>query len=160
MMKKKIGGLTIVEVLVALVLLGVVILISAGLIIPLRVTRDSNIETQALSLARSYIELVRQRWLDPAEYEQSPSNNTVDPKWPTAGTATSNDLVLPNGWTLTTEATIRIGANRYSDGDAEFASSTNLRRFRDTIRNVKITITPNNGAKSVTLETVITVTNP
>ena len=155
-------GLSLIEVLVALAMLGAVILVSAGLIIPLRVTRDSNVETQALTYARSYIELVRQWWLDPNKYEASPLNVTMDPVWPvvldtTIGTA---DLRLPTGWTLTKTATIRTVSGLYSNANSSFATTTTLRRFRDTLRDVTITVSPSNGSKSVTISTVIALTNP
>jgi type II secretory pathway pseudopilin PulG len=153
-------GLSLVEVLVALVMLGAVILVSAGLILPLSVTRDSNTETQALTYARSYIELVRQWWLEPAKFEASPSDGAVNPVWPTAGSAAGNDLRLPTGWTLTKTATIRAGSGRYSDANSNFAASSALRRYRDTLRDVTITINPNNGAKSIAVSTVIALTNP
>ena len=48
--------------MVALALLGVIGLIAGGFLLPLRLSRTSNVETQGLSLARSYLELVKNRW--------------------------------------------------------------------------------------------------
>jgi prepilin-type N-terminal cleavage/methylation domain-containing protein len=151
-------GLTIVEVLVALVLLAALVLVSAGLLIPLQVTRNSNVSTQALSYARSYFEMVRQSWLDPTKYESSPTNTGVDPVWPTWGTGSSVDLRLPTGWTLTRTATIKTNA-MYSDGISSFSAASNLPRLRDTLREVTIVVQPTNGP-SVTVRSLISLTNP
>ncbi len=146
------SGLTVVEVLVAVGLLGVVALITLGLIIPLRVTRDSNVETQALAYGRSYLELVRESWLEPSNYEASPSNATINPVWPST-TGGTPDLTLPSGWIITPTATARTGA-LYTDANTAF-SATALRGYRDTLRNVSIVIQPNNGGRAITLTTVI-----
>jgi prepilin-type N-terminal cleavage/methylation domain-containing protein len=87
-------GLTIVEVLVALVLLGVLGLISLGIVLPLRLNRDAGLSSQATGFARSYLELVKSRWLDLPSYNafSLPNVCTV--------TASNCDLVISTGWTV------------------------------------------------------------
>jgi prepilin-type N-terminal cleavage/methylation domain-containing protein len=151
-------GLTIVEVLVALVLLGALVLVSAGLLIPLQVTRKSSLDTQALSYARSYLELVRQLWLDPSKYELSPTNTSVDPDWPTVSNIAGSALRLPTGWTLTKTAVIKTRPV-YSGAASNFSTTSNLPRLRDTLREVTVTVTPTGGA-SVSVSALISLTNP
>jgi type II secretory pathway pseudopilin PulG len=151
-------ALTLVEVLVALVMLSALVLVAAGLLVPLQLTRNSSQDTQALTYARSYLELVRQLWLDPAKYENTPTNTTVDPSWPTFGTTTGVDLRLPDGWTLLRGAVIRTNP-MYSDAASNFTASGNLPRLRDTLREVTVTVQPASGT-SVTLSTLISLTNP
>jgi prepilin-type N-terminal cleavage/methylation domain-containing protein len=50
---------TLIEVLVALLLLSAVVFVATGFIIPLQVTRQSATESSALNYGRSYIELVK-----------------------------------------------------------------------------------------------------
>ncbi len=157
-MKHKKKGLTLVEILVALVMLAALILVAAGLLVPLQLTRTSSNDTQALTYARSYLELVRQRWLDPAKYEKTPTNTSIDPEWPTSGTTTAQDLRLPSGWILTKSAVVRVNS-AYTDGLISFSTSSNLPRLRDTLREVTVEVKPANGP-SVTLSTLISLTNP
>jgi prepilin-type N-terminal cleavage/methylation domain-containing protein len=151
-------GLTIVEVLVALVLLGALVLVSAGLLIPLQVTRKSNLDTQALSYARSYLELVRQLWLDPTKYESTPTNTSVNPSWPTWGTTSGFSLRLPVGWSLARTAVIKTRP-MYTTSVSNFSTTSNLPRLRDTLREVTITVTPV-GGPSVSVSALISLTNP
>jgi prepilin-type N-terminal cleavage/methylation domain-containing protein len=150
-------GLTLVEVLVALVMVAALILVAAGLLVPLQITRKSSADTQALTYARSYLELVRQLWLDRTKYESSPTNTTINPVWPTFGD-TSGDLRIPTGWTLTRTAVIKTNS-LYSDANSSFSTTSNLPRLRDTLREVTVVVTPTNSP-SVTLRTLIALTNP
>jgi type II secretory pathway pseudopilin PulG len=93
---EKITGLTLVEVLVSVVILGLVGVISIGFIVPLRATRESGRESQALGIARTYIETTKARWQDPKTYRDT----TNDYGLPTVGTAASDDIILPSNWTL------------------------------------------------------------
>jgi prepilin-type N-terminal cleavage/methylation domain-containing protein len=137
-------GLTIIEVLVALVLLGILSLIASGLVIPLRLSQDSGVETKALTYGRSYLELVKSLWLDPAKYTAI--------TFPTV-TGANPAIKLPLGWSITPSA------NRFTSPTTElsqFGSTavTSMQTYRDTLREVIITVTPPNG-KVITLRTII-----
>jgi prepilin-type N-terminal cleavage/methylation domain-containing protein len=125
-------GFTIVEVIVAMALLGVLVIIASGLLIPLKITNQSNAEGRAANLARSYIEILKSRWQVQTNYSNSPYNVPV-----VSSTITSADIKLPIGWTFTVNS-------------ADWTSS-------DTLRTVKITVKPdaNDSVSDVVLETII-----
>jgi prepilin-type N-terminal cleavage/methylation domain-containing protein len=115
------AGFSLIEVLVAIGLVGILGVIAGGFILPLRLTRTSANESQSLTLARSYLELTKNRWLTKKDYE----NQTM----PT--TNAGNDVKLPVGWTLTTvckEATLNTACS-----------------ITDDFRTLKVTLTPPNG---------------
>jgi Tfp pilus assembly protein PilV len=153
-------GLSLVEVLVSLLLLGGVIILSLGIVIPLRVTKTSAVETQALSLARSYIELVRTRWSDENFYagsdaasDDGKATTLVRGRWPKAATASPYDLKLPTGWTLersaVTQSTVSTANTTKLAGD--------LIGYTDTLRRVTVKISPPTGTgEPVTISTYIT----
>lgn len=126
-------GFTIVELLVAITLLGVVALVATGFVIPLQVTRGSAIESQAVSYARTYIELVKSRWTDADTFRNSSG-------WglPTVGTAATNDIVVPDGWTITVANTTAWTATQ-------------------NVRTLTITVTPatSTGGNPLTISTII-----
>jgi prepilin-type N-terminal cleavage/methylation domain-containing protein len=111
-------GLTLVEVLVALVLLGVLGLISLGIVLPLRLNRDANLDTQATGLARSYLELVKTRWLDLPTFNALTLPNVCTTAAPTC------DLVINTGWTVEVPATVVTG----------WAATDNLRTVTVLVR--------------------------
>jgi prepilin-type N-terminal cleavage/methylation domain-containing protein len=90
-------GLTLIEMMVALVLVGVLGLISGGFLLPMKMNRDSNAQAQALSYARSYLEMIKGRWLDVNTYK----SKTL-PTWKVKGATTpaTADLELPTGWAI------------------------------------------------------------
>jgi prepilin-type N-terminal cleavage/methylation domain-containing protein len=140
----KASGLTILEVMVSLLLLGILALIASGLVIPLRVNRDSGRETQALTYGRSYIELVKSLWLEPNKYTAI----TLP-----VVTGASPDIKLPTGWTITP------AINRFTTPTTELPQFSNtavpaMRVYSDTLREVVVTVTaPDN--KTTILRTVI-----
>jgi prepilin-type N-terminal cleavage/methylation domain-containing protein len=141
---RKTSGLTIIEVLVSLILLGVLVLIASGLVIPLRLTRDSGIETQALTYGRSYMELVKSLWLEPSKY-----NAITLP----VISGSSASIKIPSGWTVTPTV------NRFTSPTTELPQFGNtavesMRAYKDTLREVVVTVTPPNG-KAITLRTII-----
>ena len=85
--RSKRSGLTLIEIMVALALLGIIGLIAGGFLLPLRLTRTSNVETQALSLARSYLELVKNRW-------------QALPDYCNTGDDLTGTLQAPQGWSI------------------------------------------------------------
>jgi prepilin-type N-terminal cleavage/methylation domain-containing protein len=95
--RKRQQGLTLIEMMVALVLVGILGLISGGFILPMKMNRDSNAQAQALSYARSYLEMVKGRWLDATVYK----NKTL-PTWKVKGASTpaTADIEVPNGWEI------------------------------------------------------------
>jgi prepilin-type N-terminal cleavage/methylation domain-containing protein len=102
-------GLTLIEMLVALALVGVLAIVSTGFILPLRLSTESGQETQSSSLARSYLEIVKSRWLDETTYSYKDASQTYYGKLPKVCASTSSDtdcdLKLPKDWTLTLDST-------------------------------------------------------
>jgi prepilin-type N-terminal cleavage/methylation domain-containing protein len=90
-------GLTLIEMMVALVLVGVLGLISGGFLLPMKMNRDSNAQSQALSYARSYLEMIKGRWLDASVYK----SKTL-PTWKVKGATipATADLEVPTGWAI------------------------------------------------------------
>jgi type II secretory pathway pseudopilin PulG len=131
-------GLTLVEILVALLLLSTVALVAGGFVLPLRLSADSQRETQAVTLARSYLELVKVRWLNSGNFGSSPS-------WglPTvSSTATNVDIELPANWTLTVAS--------------GFGTTPTPWTTTDTLRTIVVTVRPaGNASKPVVLSTLI-----
>ncbi len=156
--KPRKAGFTLVELLISLAVLTVVIFLSLGLIIPLRVTRASNLESQALNYAKSYTELVKIFWAQSNKY--GPNIATVNTDfaganplyWPRIGSG--NDIELATGWTLL--ATV-ASANNSTALNAKFTSPT-LTTLADTLRLLTVTVTPpaNSGGKPIELTTLIT----
>jgi prepilin-type N-terminal cleavage/methylation domain-containing protein len=124
-------GFTLIEVLVSLVLVGVLVLILSTLVLPLGISRSTNIQTQAVSFGRSYLELIKTRWQIKNEYLSLTVPNT-DPENPPV------DIALPSGWKI--EANI-----------ADWKAT-------DTIRTVRITVKPSTTSSEwVKLETRISL---
>ena len=90
-------GFTLIEMMVALALVGVLGIIGGGLLLPMRMSREANAQSQALSYARSYLEMVKGRWLDASVYK----NKTL-PTWKIKGETNpaTADMELPTGWTI------------------------------------------------------------
>jgi prepilin-type N-terminal cleavage/methylation domain-containing protein len=128
--RNKQAGFSLIEVLVAIGLLGLLGVIAGGFILPLRLTRTSSSEAQSLTLARSYLELTKNRWLNKLAFE-----NQVMPT-----TSSGSDLKLPNGWTLT--------------AICKEATTNTTCTTTDDFRTLKVTITPPNGT-ALTLTTQI-----
>jgi prepilin-type N-terminal cleavage/methylation domain-containing protein len=95
--RKRQEGLTLIEMMVALILVGVLGLISSGFLLPMKMSRDANTQSQALSYARSYLEMVKGRWLDVTVYK----NKTL-PTWKVQGATTpvTADVEVPLGWSI------------------------------------------------------------
>ncbi len=139
------SGLSLTEVLVALVFLGVIVLLSLGLILPLRITRNANVETQALTYARSYMELVRTTWSNADKYQAQ--------TWPDASSS-NPDLKLPTGWSIDKSST--TVSNASSNTDTNFSSGT-LKNLSDTLREVVVTTKApaGSGIKDFTIKSYI-----
>jgi prepilin-type N-terminal cleavage/methylation domain-containing protein len=153
---KKESGLTLIEVLVSLALLGVIVFIMQGFVIPIKVTKQSSIESNALNFAKSYIELVKVNWLQSSLYGPSLATVNADTTftyWPEWGTTGSPALKLPTNWTITATAT---SANTTSASNAKFTTAK-LISLQDTLRLVTVTVTPPTdfGSKPVVLTTLI-----
>jgi prepilin-type N-terminal cleavage/methylation domain-containing protein len=88
-------GFTLIEMMVALVLVGVLGVIGSGFLLPLQMNRQSNSQSQALSYARSYLEIVKGRWLDATAYK-----NKILPTWKVQGTTGSADIEVPKDWEI------------------------------------------------------------
>jgi prepilin-type N-terminal cleavage/methylation domain-containing protein len=149
-------GLTVIEVLVAIALLGAVVLLAQGFVIPLQLTQRSSLESSSLNYAKSYIELIKVNWLQASLYGLDVATVNADstfkywPKWGTTGTV---DIKLPTGWTI---AAVATSANTSSVNDAKF-NAVALKTLKDTLRLVTVTVTPPtaSGAKPIVLTTLI-----
>jgi type II secretory pathway pseudopilin PulG len=127
-----------VELLVALSLLGVVGVIATGLIVPLRLTSRTGSQSQALSYARSYLELVKARWADPTAYAAAVQPTTADT---TGANGKPADIRVPGSWTVKAEITSDTGAPWTAD---------------DALRRVSVTVSPSgSGTTPVRLTTLV-----
>jgi prepilin-type N-terminal cleavage/methylation domain-containing protein len=150
------AGLTLIEVLISIALLGAVVLLAQGFIIPLQVTKRSNTESSALNIAKSYIELIKVNWLRSDLYGVSVATVNADttfkyfPKWGSTGTV---DIKVPVGWTIGAVAT---STNGTSASNTAF-NAVKLVTLKDTLRLVTVTVTPpiDSGSKPVVLTTLI-----
>ncbi|MEY4529319.1 MAG: hypothetical protein RLZZ156_40 [Deinococcota bacterium] len=98
--KHKRKGFSIIEVLVAILLLSTVILVGTGFVLPLQVTKNSALETTALAYGRSYLELLKVRWSDTAAYNLPTTN------LPTVSTdGTNADIKMSGGWQILPNST-------------------------------------------------------
>jgi prepilin-type N-terminal cleavage/methylation domain-containing protein len=136
------NGFTLIEILVALVLLGILGVVASGFLLPLRINRDSSQESQALTYARSYVEVLKSRWLDRNTFENKNTSGAglipVTYGAPVVGTTGAVDIKIPsNEWKIETNSAL------WAPGD-------NLRTVE-----VKIT-TPN----SKTYKVITMVTRP
>jgi prepilin-type N-terminal cleavage/methylation domain-containing protein len=125
-------GFTLIEVIVAMALLGILVIMASGLLIPLKVTNQTSVEGRASSIARSYIEILKSRWLARTDYINSPYNVPL-----ASDINTSADIKLPSGWTLTVNS-------------ADWTSN-------DTLRIVTVTVKPDasDTKSNVIIETMI-----
>ncbi len=154
--KKHKSGLTLIEVLISIALLGAVVLLAQGFIIPLQVTKKSNTESSALNIAKSYMELIKVNWLRSDLYGLNVATVNADttfkyfPKWGSAGTV---DVKVPTGWTIMAVAT---SANSTSTSNTAF-NAAKLVTLKDTLRLVTVTVTPStdSSSKPVVLTTLI-----
>jgi prepilin-type N-terminal cleavage/methylation domain-containing protein len=100
---RKNSGFTIIEVLVSLVLVGGLVLILSTLVLPLQINRSTNIETQGIAFARSYLEIIKSRWQVRSGTTGFLSGATSLPTWSDSlGTA---DVKVPTGWKIEVDTT-------------------------------------------------------
>jgi type II secretory pathway pseudopilin PulG len=127
------AGLTLIELIVSLGLIGVLGTISMGFLAPFQINRQSSLETQATAYSRSYLELLKGRWLDQANY--------IDQVLPNTCAATSNvatcDLKLAGDWTVEITPSVK-------------STWTNTDRVR------QVSITAKSGTRSYVFATLIT----
>ncbi len=107
--KLRTNGFTLIEILVALVLLGILGVVASGFLLPLRINRDSSQESQALTYARSYIEVLKSRWLDRNTFDNKNSSGValvpVTYGVPVVGTTGAVDIKIPsNEWKIETNS--------------------------------------------------------
>jgi prepilin-type N-terminal cleavage/methylation domain-containing protein len=89
------AGFSLIEMIISLALVGILGVIAGGFILPLRMTGNTSSQTQSLAVARSYLEITKNRWLNKISFE----NQTL-PTLSTVNTS-SSDIKLPTGWTVT-----------------------------------------------------------
>jgi prepilin-type N-terminal cleavage/methylation domain-containing protein len=103
-------GFTLIEILVALALLGILGVVASGFLLPLRINRDSSQESQALTYARSYVEVLKARWLDRNTFENKNASGValvpITYGVPVVGTTGAIDIKIPsNEWKIETNST-------------------------------------------------------
>jgi prepilin-type N-terminal cleavage/methylation domain-containing protein len=121
-------GFTIVEILVALMLLGVLGMVALGMVLPLRINRDTNLETRATAYARSYLELIKGRWLTTSVYEAG--------TLPTICKTGTCDLVLEDRW------------------EVKVATPSPAWTVTDQIRKIDVVVT-NSDNRAITFSTLV-----
>ena len=130
------GGFTLIEMIVSLGLISLVGVVAGGFLLPLRLTRQANTETQGLSYARSYLEALKTGWVTSAGYKPANQATSARPvvayDTDTAAVRAAADVVLPDSWTAALAIT----------------PSTN-----DTYRSVTVTITPPGSGTPMVLTT-------
>lgn len=95
------SGFTLIEMLVALILVGILGVVATGFLTPLKINQTSGLESQATNYARSYLELVKGRWLNPGTF----SAKTLPVACAPASTNTNCDLKLTGDWTVSVPTT-------------------------------------------------------
>ena len=85
------SGFSLIEILVSLVLVGVLGLVAGGFLLPMRLSGNASGESQALAYARSSLEIVKNRWLNPGNFQSMVYPST---------TGANADIKLATGWTL------------------------------------------------------------
>ena len=98
-------GFTLIEMLVALALVGVLGVVATGFLAPFQISRRSALESQATSYARSYLELVKGRWLNAGNF----GNRNLPQTCALTSTATDCDLKLSSDWSVGVD-TAAVGA--------------------------------------------------
>jgi type II secretory pathway pseudopilin PulG len=110
--------------MVALGLLGILGVVAGGFLLPMRMTNRTNNEGSGLTYARSYLEMVKNRWLELATFKAAtPPVIRVSP----STTPAVYDMEIPTGWTVT--LTCRLASNSSTACDEG-----------DQLRAVKVTI--------------------
>jgi prepilin-type N-terminal cleavage/methylation domain-containing protein len=96
MYTKKQAGFTLIEMMVALALVGILGIVASGFLTPFQINRHSSQESQATNYARSYLELVKGRWLNSASFKSGSLPKTCA----SGSTDTDCDFKLSTGWSL------------------------------------------------------------
>jgi prepilin-type N-terminal cleavage/methylation domain-containing protein len=89
-------GFSLIEMLVSLVLLGVLLLVVSGLVLPLNLTRTASNQTSAAAVSQSYLELLKSRWLNDATFTAM----TLPLVCLKGSTTTGCDITIDSAWTL------------------------------------------------------------
>jgi prepilin-type N-terminal cleavage/methylation domain-containing protein len=138
-------GFTLIELIVSLGLISLVGVVAGGFLLPLRLTRQSNLETQGLTYARSYMEALKTRWINKSGYK--PGNHLTSDRpvvaYDTDTSAIQNaaDVVVPASWTYTTTIT------------PSTTTSGTVTTVSDVYRTVKVTVKPPGDQGTVVLTT-------
>jgi prepilin-type N-terminal cleavage/methylation domain-containing protein len=126
----KTSGLTLIEMLVAITLLGFVGVALTGFLTPFKISQDSSQESVATAYGRTYIETLKAKWTDKAVFDAKTmlTKSTDDPK------PASPEIELSDGWDVSVNS-----------GDWTTTG---------TLRTVKVTVTAPNS-KTFLLSTQI-----
>jgi prepilin-type N-terminal cleavage/methylation domain-containing protein len=115
-------GFTLIEVLVSMVLLTMVVFLASGLVLPLKLTKTTGVESQAVNYGRSYLEVVKARWQSQAAYISSSFG------LPVADSTATADVKIPSGWSVSVD--------------------TSTWTTSDTIRTVEVVVKPSSDTKT------------
>jgi type II secretory pathway pseudopilin PulG len=136
------AGLTLIEVLVSLGIVGLIAITVGYFTLPLNLTRKSNVETQALTIARTYMEIIKGRWSD--INDTGFNAMTGLPTVSDVNSAIVTDIKIPVGWTLVVNS-------------ADWNLGPPVGTI-DNLRTVKVTVQPTpitDASLAVTLSTQI-----
>lgn len=96
------AGFTLIEMIVSLVLVGILGVIATGFLTPLQINRRTAQEGQATNHARSYLELVKGRWLNTSTF----ATGSLPKVCAKTSTDTDCDLKMDTGWNVGVDATL------------------------------------------------------
>lgn len=95
MIRSRTGGFSLIEAMVAIAVLGVILVAVGGLMTGnLQVRRASNISTEAVQLATSYLESIKRTWSVLDDYVALPGGQLVLPPPPTDPRGNNYTFVL------------------------------------------------------------------
>jgi prepilin-type N-terminal cleavage/methylation domain-containing protein len=142
-------GFSLIEMLVSLVLVGTLVLIASGFLLPLQLTRTSARESNALSYARSYLELLRASWLSDSAKFQAGTLPDV-----TGATPLGAVLKIPEGMQATD---ITISSSQAQSRPTRVCSSPGVCTTPSiiTLRSITVKIVIPGVPIPITLETLI-----
>lgn len=146
-MKKRDGGFSLIEVMVALFIIAIATLVFGYFMTPLRMSKEAQQETRQMALGRNYLDNLRNFWQDP-----SADCRYIKLLLPPMGTA--NDPFPPFRLIVTNPATNAV--------ILDYTSTNSLPNMKDTtfLRNVQFQLIDAGGNATTSLSTQIARISP